>query len=246
MTAETGGEEKKEPGVRAGPVYVPVTVLPPTIAFRTYWSRQHLWTAFYCARRAAEIERAPIDLKSEPLRRTHRAYVISAIVAAAAVLDAVANEVFLDATDNPAALKGLEAGAARRLARVWPRVERLPALSRCQCALRFARCLRFDEGAEPFQSARLLMALRNALVHARVETHDTGLPDSALRGWRVGLRGRFSTSPFAGKNAPYFPDRVLGHGAAHWSARSSIRFADRFFERLGLEPPYGSLRSDFV
>jgi hypothetical protein len=43
---------------------------------------------------------------------------------------------------------------------------------------------------------------------------------------------------------PYFPDQCLGVGCASWSVSTAEKFADAFFDRLGIQPNY-QRRTDF-
>jgi hypothetical protein len=52
------------------------------------------------------------------------------------------------------------------------------------------------------------------------------------------LRGRFPLNPLSGKYLPYFPDKILGHGCAEWTVKTSTAFADEFAQRLGIKPLY--------
>jgi hypothetical protein len=65
---------------------------------RHYFSTQLLWMAFHASARAGEIEDAH---SGEPTYDVeHHAYVLSAVVSAAAFLEAAVNELFQDAYDR--------------------------------------------------------------------------------------------------------------------------------------------------
>lgn len=48
--------------------------------------------------------------------------------------------------------------------------------------------------------------------------------------------------PFTGKGNPFFPDRCLSHGCAVWAWNAALSFCDEFFDRVEVQPVYGSFR----
>ena len=90
-----------------------------------------------------------------------------------------------------------------------------------------------DTGAEPYQSADVLIDLRNALVHFTPQWwHDDGTGEAkfvaALRGK---LAGRENRQPIG---EPWYPNKVLGAGCADWACGSAIAFARDWHGRMGL------------
>jgi hypothetical protein len=58
------------------------------------------------------------------------------------------------------------------------------------------------------------------------------------------LRNKFPENPFARKNQPFFPDRLMGHGCAEWAVLTSLSFTDEFFNRLEVPAPYDGLKNE--
>jgi len=74
------------------------------------FSKQHIRTAAYFSKCAAEIESASIGTKiSEDMCSQHRAYITGTILSSVAALESSINELYLEALDhNPHTLKGLD------------------------------------------------------------------------------------------------------------------------------------------
>jgi hypothetical protein len=140
------------------------------VAMRSYFSTHHLWAAENCAARAAEIE----VLHAGPARFEieHRAHVLGAITMSVGFIEAMVNELFLDAMDSHGATgDGYIAPLpqrARELMRGWwsqcddPRES---LLDKCQLLLLFAARPKLDTSAQPYQDVQLLVKLRNTIVH---------------------------------------------------------------------------------
>jgi hypothetical protein len=93
----------------------------------------------------------------------------------------------------------------------------------------------FTKGSNPYQDARLVIDIRNALVHYRPKS----LGNTQLHPLAAKVAGKFPLNPLmAGSQNPVFPDHVLGHGCTEWAWRSCMTLADEFSGRLGIRPNY--------
>lgn len=195
----------------------------------------YLRTAFLFAERAQLVEKAPPPDAFE-WTLLHRSYVTSSLLSATCSLEATINEWFsfpeeIGSESNPAT--GLQ------VQRMWslgvPRTASFQVLQKFQIALALTGHPALEEGAEPYQSARLLIELRNWLVHYEptwepVPAHeDTGEfpPHKLMRR----LRGRFEPNPLCHGDAPFWPYKCLGAGCSLWAAEAALSFMDNFFER---------------
>ena len=122
--------------------------------------------------------------------------------------------------------------------------DRAPALTRYQKILALAGQPVFGEDDRAFENVRDLVEIRNYLVHFRREwvtvSRDRAREtagESATEKFEKVLRKKFAANPLAAKNAPFFPDKCLGHGCAEWAIVNSLIFVDEFFRRLGLPVP---------
>ena len=211
---------------------------------RTYLAQQHVVAAEMFAKRSEEVEASgrgrtlvPSDLQS---------YVMATLFAAVAYLEATINEVFADASDpNAHGVFGRGAEWWQRMAALWahgvPRSARYSVLEKYDIALLISDREPFHRGREPYQGAKLVVELRNALIHYEPEWIVLRAEQAAGR--QVGhkfddrLRGRFAENPHADPQDAFFPTRCLSAGCADWAVKASRSFVSEFWQKLGYRPP---------
>lgn len=162
----------------------------------------------------------------------HRAYVVSSIMTSVASIEARINEFYLDATDG---LLGsiIDDSQQGLLAELWKPLDekRVPILQKYQIALTALNKCKFDTSKGPCQDVKLLIDLRNMLVHFKPEWDND---QKQHRKIEEKLRGKFELNPFwAKENSVFFPFKCLGHGCANWAVRSSMNFIFDFFALTG-------------
>lgn len=111
--------------------------------------------------------------------------------------------------------------------------DRSPTLDRAQALLAHMNCAPFNRGTDPFQSADLLRALRNGLVHPKAEWDSARERNSKLSIKIVSANlplSQFQTDP-----ALAFPHGCMSAGVAQWAAASARRFVRELRSRLGLK-----------
>ncbi len=102
-------------------------------------------------------------------------------------------------------------------------------LSKYQIFLIFCQKEQFDRGAQPYQSVKIIIDLRNALTHYKPKSYVISVQSS----FDKKLQGKFPENPLmTGVNNPYFPDKCLGSGCAYWAFRATKELADKFFQKL--------------
>jgi hypothetical protein len=213
------------------------------VASRHYLTSQQLWSARHYGRLCAEREQACTGRANFDI--PHRGYAISAVLSAVAFLDALVNEVFQDAADSSndvgARIAPLGKQCIALMAEFWNATEAgsryVDVLTKFQMALLFADTPRLDAGANPYQDAKLLVLLRNQLVHFR--------PAWTTHGQETKLEKQLSdkfppNALLAGTGNPWFPDKCLGAGCAEWAWKSSLALADEWTKRLSLPRAYQS------
>lgn len=207
-----------------------------TTASRHYIASQHLWAARHQARLCSEAEAgtdaAPFDIR-------HRTFAIGAVLSSVSFLEALVNEVFQDAADSTGhvsmRIEPIGTQSIALMAEFWNASEGadkyVSMLNKFQLALLFAEKDKFSQGANPFQDAKLLVAIRNELVHFRPETQ----AQDVVGKLEQRVRGKFpENSLMAGMGNPWFPDKCLGAGCAEWSWRTSVQLANEWTSRLGI------------
>jgi hypothetical protein len=202
------------------------------ITMRGYTSVDYLWSAIHHANLAADIEHQHAGPSTG--NRRHRVYVINAVTDAAAFIEAAVNEVIQDVVDGRELhVQPLTTHTRDRLKGYWITGERASPLEKYQHTLQLADLPPLDAGAEPVQSATLLVSLRNYFMHYKPE--DVGVtldpPKLAAR-----LKGKFPDNRLmtGADGNPWFPSHALGAGCAAWAHRSALAFVDAWATSLGL------------
>lgn len=219
---------------RPDPVGIKTTIPLATPAVTAYYSTFMLAAAEDAAVAAAESE-TRILAEGKRFSLEHRGHVLSAIVHTASFLEATINEILDAATDprKPKKVANVDANTARGWKALWLALsDSGRALSRYQAALIVAGLDPFDEGAEPWQSAQLLVQVRNHLVHFRPETVSPVDPLNLSNR----LKGRFEPNPLPGNH--WDLDGWLGATCAEWAVKSARALVDDFATRTKAMPHY--------
>lgn len=211
-----------------------------SVSIRNYMAGQHLWNAqreaWLCRRREDQL------LSEINADLTLRSHAMTAVLSAVSFLEAVANEAWQDAADVEPGKQtpytdGMSDTAVATMRELWNGKENaermLSLLSKFQVALVCGGHEPMDKGSEPYQSAAVLIGLRNALVHFRPRWwHDDGRDEAAfVSKLRDKLAGRENRQPIA---EPWYPNKVLAAGCADWACNSVINFARDWHGRMGL------------
>lgn len=211
-----------------------------SIAMRSYLSTHHLWMAKHCARLACDYEKAHSGGRSSFHIRL-RGYVLACITESVAFTEALINELYTDVIDGHSeskSIKVLDAEAHDRISGYW----RLTNSGRSVDILTkfdMARLLRgivpLDKGDEPYQSMKLLIALRNWQVHY----YPSSVSEDARHALQAKLENRFEPNALVKYSGnAWFPDKALGAGCAMWATATARAFADDFVDAFAYEPNY--------
>jgi len=208
---------------------------------KTNFSGHHMLSAAFFARQSANIEETvKKDNLTDEVRDKHRAYVTGAIISSVASLEAAINEIFLSAIDGNKIFQNFDDKFPELLTELWPTVEKTASiLHKYQIVLVAATKEKFNPGQTPYQEVDDLIKLRNALVHYKPEW-DTNLKNHKKIEQR--LKTRFPINPYSHINDAFFPKKCLGHGCAEWAVKSSIKFIQDFYERMGFKPKWDEKR----
>lgn len=224
-----------------------------SISMRHYLSISHLSAAALFAQQGKEIEATaettPID---SPQRRQHNAYAVSAVIVSAAFLEATINEIFSDCSDAHSTDRIASLPARALMGRLWkkgiPRTASYSILEKYEIALELNGKPAFNAGISPYQDVKLLIELRNALIHYEPETivshseHEATQPHK----FEKRLKGKFPINPLTGFGNPFYPGKVLGAGCAKWAVSAAVAFTDEFFQKLGATPTYEHVRAMYL
>lgn len=206
-----------------------------SVKMRVYYSSYHLWSANHFTQLAKAIE---VEHEGHPVFNIeHRAYVTNVVFMSVAFLEAAINEVFQDAADEHLAYIGaLETKAIAEMKSFWKPKDRTSLLKKYQKVLEFSEIPKFDEGKPPYKRVRLLIDLRDTLVHYKPKT--LGSKDT-FAAFEEDLSKEFPINQLMiGAGNSFFPDKYLGYGCCNWAVEQSKGFADGFFSKIGVVPNY--------
>lgn len=238
---------------------------PPLIQdtqwIRHHLSSNHLFSAYLFAQRAAQIEQIGKPTKNQRLE--HRSFVAASIMSSVAFLEAAINELYVICAEHPddvhvsghpqdSRFGCIGVDSIQLLGALW-HVENFQRsanlLDKCQTALRLAKKSEFNKGTNPYQDAKLVVDLRNLLIHFKPEQREIAVgPGNRLASdaFEAKYRNKFAVNPIAAKYAgistsvgpleadhPFFPEKCLGSDCANWAFRSMLTFTDEMFRRLG-------------
>jgi len=204
-------------------------------------SDHHRWSVEHLSGLAKSLEQGWKATEIHPewvdIRPKHRAYVVGSILTSVAFLEATINELFSHAADTDWSMPFMKDSPRCReaLAQAWSEkdTERLPTLKKYDRALRLREPPRRSSSIELREEVKLVIAVRNQLVHYRPEWvampgEDALLSDEAKHWLQRKLADRFADNPFTGSDDAYWPEKCLGAGCALWAKRVTEGFVDEF------------------
>ncbi len=208
------------------------------VQIRQGFATQHLWTARHMARLCAERE-AELLKQGVSSDVQHRSYAVTAVISAVAFLEAHINEAFADAADdNPVVrqqIANVPQNAADLMGKLWDdrevkAGERLSILAKYQLALVCSGKPMMESDRNPYQHARKLISLRNALVHFKIEWqwHDVAYK----------LEKELKPAGFQENQlhigAPWYPNKCLGAGCAQWACDTAHSFVSAWRNQMDI------------
>jgi hypothetical protein len=166
----------------------------------------------------------------------HNAFVYSSIIASAAFLESVINDVFRTLSEE----RGGRTWAERHhvFSRLWdlgiPRTA--PILTKYQVALILTGQGPFDTARNPFQDAHAVIALRNELIHYEPTLQSYEGPEAIdhypTHKLVARLKGKFPLSAMCTSSAPMWPIKLLSGGCAEWAILQATEFTAAFADRF--------------
>ena len=229
------------------------------IMFRDCFSVRYIQSAALLCRLGYEIEHllGITEIPSPDSLLRHEVFILNSLLSSVAFLESTINELYADTADD-ACFFGDEKKEAllRTIREKWnnpKNFDRAPLITRYQKILGITKNPLFDENDPVFSDIRHLVEIRNYLMHYKREwvTVQNGkevrISDETYAGkFEKLLKNKFPENPFARKNQPFFPDKLLGHGCAEWAVLTSVKFTDEFFNKLEVPAPYDGLKNELV
>lgn len=189
---------------------------------------QHLKAGVIFRDHATELERRQLGQGFGPFFEDLRSYCSGCIMAAAASLEALINELFMA---HNGGLRPLIPDFEKKF---WGRqgIESKSILKKYSYALELLGLPPFDTNAPLYRDALALVGLRNSLVHYK----PTWDPDRAQKLDLVKyLHGRYETSTFVDHGADFITLKSMSSSCCHWVIRTTLRFMREFDARTRLD-----------
>jgi hypothetical protein len=184
-------------------------------------SSQHLKLAHDFERAARALEEPRRAKLTTQEKWQHRGDVTAAVMSAAAYLEDLISELYVNMRNlpRPKLVKKLRASSKPDGSKI---------LNKYQLALSVSDGDPFDQSSSPYFDAESLFRLRDALVNY------LNFKPVARRGLHSRLDGKFPLNPYVAESARWFPDRCLGAGCAKWAVSTAEVFGDDFCRRMGI------------
>lgn len=221
-----------------------------SIGLRTFFSLQHLKSAAYFTRSAATIQSdVQQELIASEKHTALSAMVIGAIFSSVAFLEATINELYADAQDPTGPLAKMGHDRLIRLEGVWTeKVDRQPILCKYLLFLEALGYPPLEKGSRTWADVRLLIDLRNNLVHYQASWLDAGTADMIRPG---ALAKSKLVTPL--RQLPRIPGAAgqrtagwLSAGTATWAVQAALNFTEIFFENIKVTPTYDHIRQELA
>jgi hypothetical protein len=227
------------------------------IRYRDCFSVRYIQSAAVLCRLGYRIEKDFLESGeiSEEARLRHEAFILNSILSSVAFLESTINELYSDAADNAYFFYDEKNETLlKTISEKWKNeknFDRAPLVNKYQKILMIAEKPPFDEDNPVFSNIRILIEIRNSLMHYKrewivMQQGERPGDNKETLGEKLEkmLRYKFVENPLAQKNRPFFPDRCFGHGCAEWAVVNSLSCTDDFFEKLELPAPYDWIKKE--
>jgi len=183
------------------------------------------------------------DRKAEYYNRVQE-YTSGAIIMAVAGIEGMVNEILSESStkiNRPSVvpMHNVTSTSLKRWSNLWE--HGIPgrgfnALEKCQAALHIADIEPLPDDQGSVQNLKLLIILRNRLVHSEpiVTPFGSHLSQGEKAPLERKLLGKFSESSIADPHSPFIWAKCLGAGCARWAVDTSAEFTNDFFAALGI------------
>ena len=210
---------------------------------RYTFTAQFLVASAIFAKSTREMESSLGPSASAVAQAEHRGLVVAAIMQCAAALETEIHEI---SKHGPGAHLGSnhnDRQSQEFLAPLANVIDDQEVLARYEIVLHLLQRPPLVRGAEPFQSAALLIRLRNELVHYKSRWGQE-MEGSKLLATLSSLKHR--RPPFVSECSNFFPHQCLSADCAAWAVRSAVAFIDAFYAQLDVPSRLEPYRSQVV
>jgi hypothetical protein len=204
------------------------------VVVRTSFTAAYLRSAAQFVHEAFVLETVAGDNRQEDLVDRHRGHVVGAIMLSVAALESELYELAHHGPGHHLGSGGTDGDAKAYLQPLASMIDEQSSLDRVAVLLHLLRKPPFETGKQPWQDARLVISLRNELVHYKSNwPGEIEKPKLFKALEELGFR----PPPFSKDAYNFFPDRCLGAYCARWAVEAISEFIRALYERLGVVSP---------
>lgn len=204
------------------------------------------------AKHATEVEGTFVSSKTELIAKQTamhnrvQEYASGAVIMAVAGIEGMVNELlsesccdFARSIPSSTPMSNVSEKVQDRWASLWNRQvpgKGFNALDKCQIALAIADLDTLPDDKGSVQNLKLLITLRNRLVHSEPSFTPNGpeLSQKERDSLERKLTGKFEPCQIASEYSPFIWERCLGAGCAQWAVTTALDFGNDFYKSLGI------------
>lgn len=210
---------------------------------RYTFTLQFIESAASFVRKAGAIEDGYVGGISDQQWADHRGFVSTAIMQCAAALETEAHEICTYGPGSHLGSGHTDEEAKKFLNPLADVVDAQETLSRYRLILHVLKKQGLEPGHDPYQSAALVVRLRNEITHYKSHWDDKMARSSLLRSLEA---LRHKPPPFTVSGHTFFPHRCLSAQCGAWAVKSTIAFLDKVYEQLGVPSRFNGVRERLV
>jgi len=210
---------------------------------RYTFTGQFLEASAMFVRRVRAIEASSSPATDDATRCEHRGLVCAVVMQCAAALETEAHEICTYGPGSNLGSNGTDAQARDFLLPVADLIDDQSALPRFDLILHLLKKSPLDKGANPYQSAALVVRLRNELVHYK-SRWGAEMERNKLQAALQSLG--HTPPPFTSPGMNFFPHLCLSADCGAWALASVVAFLEAFYSALGVPSRFESYRLRLV
>lgn len=200
---------------------------------------QYLEASTRFVRRLRTIECSKSIASSQARIVEHRGLVCAVVMQCTAALESETFEVCVHGPGSYLGSNGIDRKAQEFLAPLVDVVDKRDVIRRFELILHLLRKPTLPRGREPVQSAKLVVGLRNELVHYKSQWGQDMTRDSLLKALE---RRKHRPPPHTSVGMNFYPHRCLSADCAEWALRSVVAYLEAFYEALGVPSRFKTYR----
>ncbi len=176
-------------------------------------------------------------------KSNHLANVIGSVLFSVLYLESTINEFYINMTDYIDYKSDAKAKNKKIISEFWnsDKFVNYSILEKYQYALVLLDCDKFNEAINPFQNIKILISLRNYLVHYRpewIELKTDQTSKTQIVSLEKKMKGKFDIKKIFYDDNDFFPNKYLVYSCTAWAISNSIQFVNDFYEKLDTEYIY--------